>query len=132
MNEVVLDAIGDRHTRAVGSGLAHDFAWGKIEWLVSDSLNQNAALTLGHVEIKQGAKNPLHLHPNCDEVLYLLEGELEHSVDGETVRLTPGSAIFIPANAKHDALNVGQQTAKMIVAYSSGDRQTIMLEEGEE
>jgi hypothetical protein len=32
----------------------------------------------------------------------------------------------------HDAVNLGSARARMVVAYSSGNRQTVMLEEGEE
>lgn len=111
---------------------AHIFPWGSIQWLVSDKRFDGCELTLGHVEIEPGQKNVLHVHPNCDEALYLLEGELLHSVGDERHRMLPGTAIFIPRNVPHDAVNVGGVVARMVVAYSSGDRQTIMLEEGEE
>lgn len=117
---------------AVSPHDANHFSWGSIQWMVSQKQYAEAALTFGHVEIKAGSKNPLHVHPNCDEVLFLLEGELDHSVNGDTVRLLPGMSLFIPKNAPHDARNVGMTTARMVVAYSSGDRQTDMLEAGEE
>jgi quercetin dioxygenase-like cupin family protein len=118
--------------RHVSAGAAHQFDWGSIQWLVSDRLDAGAGITFGHVEIKAGSKNPRHLHPNCDEVLYLMEGELDHSLDGQVVRLRPGMSLFIPANAEHDAVNVSNVVARMVVAYSSGDRQTVMLEAGQE
>lgn len=111
---------------------AAKFNWGSIQWLVNREMNKNCEMTFGHVVIMPGEKNVLHVHPNCDEVLWLIEGELDHSLGDESFRITPGMAIFIPRNAPHDAINKGAVPARMIVAYSSGDRQTIMLEEGEE
>lgn len=137
MTKVDAIELGDTQTqspvaRNVDAGSAHQFDWGSIQWLVSDKLEANAQLTFGHVEIKAGYKNPLHQHPNCDEVLFLVEGNLDHSVNGDVVKLQAGSSIFIPKGAPHDAFNNGNVTAKMVVAYSSGDRQTVMLEDGEE
>lgn len=108
------------------------FDWGAIHWLVSGQQFAGSQMTFGHVEIKPGHKNAKHYHPNCDEVLYLLEGELDHSVGDDVFHLTPGMAIHIPTGVGHDAINRGRTVARMVVAYSSGDRQTRMLEAGQE
>ena len=89
-------------------------------------------MTFGYVEIKAGQKNARHLHPNCDEVLYLIEGDLEHRLGDESVPLRPGMAIHIPTGVAHDAVNRGATTARMVVAYSTGDRQTVTLDDGQE
>ncbi len=120
------------HARSVDPHQANQFERGSTQWLVSDRLDEGAQMTFGHVEIKPGRKNPRHIHPNCDAVLYLIEGELDHSMNPEIVHLRPGMSLFIPAHAPHDAVNVGNVTARMVVSYSSGDRQTVMLEAGEE
>ena len=112
----------------VSSADAIGFDWGSIQWLVNRELAGDAEITFGYVEINPGSKNPRHLHPNCDEVLYVLEGELVHSVGEEIVELGPGTALLIPRNAAHDARNPGQVPARVVVAYSSGDRQTVQLE----
>ena len=104
------------------------FDWGSIQWLVNDQLAADAQITFGYVEIDAGGKNPRHLHPNCDEVLYVLEGTLEHSLGDDVVDLSPGDALLIPRNVPHDARNRGQASARVVVAYSTGDRQTVMLE----
>jgi quercetin dioxygenase-like cupin family protein len=111
---------------------ANHFDWGNIQWLVSGDLMNNAQITFGYVEIKPGQKNPKHYHPNSDEVLYLLEGELNHSLGDETVALKAGMAIFIPQAVAHDAFNPGKTTARMVVAYPTGDRQMVALEEGQD
>lgn len=120
----------ERFTAVVDSTLANHFDWGSIQWLISGGKNPGAQITFGYVEIQAGHKNPKHLHPNSDEVLFLLEGELRHSIGDEVYHLTGGSAIFIPQNAPHDAFNPGTTTARMLVAYPTGDRQMIALEEG--
>jgi quercetin dioxygenase-like cupin family protein len=118
--------------RAVDDGQALQFEWGSIQWLCSGQLYEDAQQTFGYVQILPGRKNPLHHHPNSDEVLFLLEGELYHSLDGAIFHLTPGMSIHIPQGLDHDARNPTDQVARMLVAYPTSDRRVVMTEEGEE
>ena len=111
-----------------GAGQLAEFAWGAIEWLFNGELAPGAEQTLGYVEIAPGQKNPLHAHPNCEELLYLIEGELDHSLEGEVYRMQPGQVIRVPAGAQHDARNVGATTARMVIIYSDPARQMVTYE----
>jgi uncharacterized cupin superfamily protein len=117
---------------AVDDALAQQFPWGSIQWLANYAMMPEATITFGFVQIVPGSKNPRHYHPNSDEVLYLLEGVLDHSLGAEVHRLLPGMAIHIPLGVEHVAINRSEQGARMVVAYSTGDRQTVMRETGEE
>jgi quercetin dioxygenase-like cupin family protein len=100
----------------------------RIKWLFSGKTAADTAQTLGYVVIEPGQKNPLHAHPNCEEVLYLISGELDHSLDGAVYRLGPGDAIRVPAGAKHDAKSVGSEPAAMVVCYSVPNREMVSYE----
>ena len=128
------EIIGKRNNFTAITNLDHAnrFDWGAIQWLVSGELMDGANITFGFVEIEPGRKNPRHYHPNSDEVLYLIEGELRHTVGENTYQLTAGTAIFIPQHAPHDAFNPGTKTARMVVAYPTGDRQMVLLEAGDD
>jgi quercetin dioxygenase-like cupin family protein len=106
--------------------------WGYMQWMCNGTLFADAQQTFGYVEINPGQKNPRHLHPNSDEVLYLLEGELEHSLGDALHHLEAGMAIHIPQGVPHDAMNRGASVARMLVAYPTADRQVVMCEEGQE
>lgn len=95
--------------------------WGSLTWLASDALTQSE-VTVGRVIIKPGKANPRHCHDTCEEVLYLLRGELIHSIGEETVNMSAGDTIIVPAGVMHNAVNQGETDADMIVAYSSGTR----------
>jgi quercetin dioxygenase-like cupin family protein len=99
--------------------------WGSLSWFASRALSGTARLTVGRVVIKRGQNNPRHAHPNCEEVLYLLAGELEHTVGGGSVRLRPGDALVVKPNVFHNARSVGEQDAEMLVIFSSGDREFV-------
>jgi quercetin dioxygenase-like cupin family protein len=117
---------------SVDEGNASPFGWGSIQWLCDGQIFADAQQTFGYVRIEPGAKNPRHLHPNSDEVLLLLEGELQHSLGEESYQLLPGMAIHIPQGVEHDARNTGDVTARMVVAYPTSDRRVVMREEGQE
>jgi quercetin dioxygenase-like cupin family protein len=81
------------------------------------------------VHILLGQQNPLHYHPNCEEILYVLAGECDHSFDGDWVHLTPGMLICIPAGVRHNLVNRGWEPVTCVISFSSADRQTVFLEE---
>ncbi len=113
-----------RRTVHIAEGDRHDFDWGSITWLHSGALSGSEEITLGEVVIRPGCANPMHTHANCEEALYLIEGELDHTCGDEpSHRLTPGSAICIQRGIPHNAKCVSDGQARMIVAYSSACRE---------
>ena len=106
-------------TEAEERSIAKD--WGSITWLASGELT-GSGITVGRVVIRKGMSNPRHGHNNCEEVLYLLKGKLEHSLGVDKVIMKQGDPILVPAGVLHNAVSVGDTDAEMIVAYSSGER----------
>lgn len=62
-----------------------------------------------------------HYHARHFEAFYLVSGEAEWTVNGETHRLKAGDAVYIPANTPHSARTVGEKPAHFILIYSHGD-----------
>ena len=56
--------------------------------------------TLSFLHVEPGHVLPQHQHPH-EQITIVLEGELELTVGGETVRLTPGTVMPIPSNVPH-------------------------------
>ncbi len=103
---------------------ATDFAWGRLTWFVSGPQGSARALTVGRCEIRPGCENPRHLHPNCEEVLHVLQGEISHRIEGgEEVVMRAGDTISIPPHLKHNAHNLGASDAVMLICFSSAERQ---------
>ena len=104
-------------------------AWGSLQWLCNQKLAPGALQTVGIAEILPGQHNPLHFHPNCEEVLYVLSGQGTQRVDGRTIEIKPGMTVCIPTGAKHNLTNTGTDPIRCLISFSSGDRQTVFLEE---
>jgi len=105
------------------------FPWGGIKWLCNRETDPEAKQTLGLVFINPGAHNPLHYHPNCDELLHVLSGTCDHRLNDEVVRLNPGDTVRIPTGVPHNATSAGWEPLRLLVSFSSADRQTVTLEE---
>jgi quercetin dioxygenase-like cupin family protein len=65
-----------------------------------------------------GKAHDFHRHPNQEEVIYVLEGELEQWVEHERRMLGPGDAVVIPAAVVHASFNVGDRPAKILAVLS--------------
>jgi quercetin dioxygenase-like cupin family protein len=70
---------------------------------------------------KVGFKVPTHYHAKHFETFYLLSGEAEWTVNGETNQMKAGDAVYIPANAPHSAKTLGTKPAHFILIYTHGD-----------
>ena len=58
------------------------------------------------------------VHPVA-ELVMLIEGEIELSFAGRTLRPAPGEEVFIPAGVAHTVRNVGNITNRWYYGYSS-------------
>ena len=104
-------------------------SWGSLQWVCNEKLMPGSAQTVGLATILPGKKNPVHYHPNCEEVLYVISGQGLQSYDGRTILLKPGMTIRIPAMVKHNMINTGTETLRTLISFSAGDRQTVFLGE---
>lgn len=104
------------------------FDWGTLTWLCNDRLSLGAQQTLGVCTIFPGCRNPVHYHPNCEELLYMLSGTGEHSYDDERIQLSTGMTVRIPAGVRHNFKNTGTEPIRCLIAFSTGKRETVFLE----
>jgi mannose-6-phosphate isomerase-like protein (cupin superfamily) len=67
-----------------------------------------------------GAGPPAHHHNSYDEAFYVLNGEMEFRVDGDTARIPAGSMAYIPRGATHAFRNPSVEPARMLVVTTPG------------
>jgi quercetin dioxygenase-like cupin family protein len=60
----------------------------------------SAFMTFAHWQIKAGALLPEHAHPH-EQVVNMIDGEFELTIDSTTRRLGPGCVAVIPPQATH-------------------------------
>ncbi len=98
---------------------------GSLTWLASGQLGNSEAMTVGLAVLPPGGANPLHFHPNCEEVLHVLEGRILHAMGDRREEMAPGDTVTIPAMMVHNAKNIGDADARLLICFSSADRQTV-------
>ena len=104
------------------------FSWGWIRWLMSAKIDPGAEMTFGIVYVKPNQRNPMHVHPNCEEILHVLSGSCEHLIGEEWVTVKAGDTVRIPRGVRHVA-HTGDEPMRAVIAYSSGNRQMVTLKE---
>ena len=76
--------------------------------------------------LKPGRSNPRHYHPNCTEILVVIQGRIRHTTAGGTeTEMGEGSTVTAAPNTWHCATNIGDGEAVLFIAFSSADRQTV-------
>lgn len=118
-------------TRHVDEQPVMETGWGRISWLVSGDAMPGSEQTLGVVTITPGRRNPLHAHPNCEELLYVISGDCVHRLGAETLHLKPGSVIRIPRGIPHWAECTSTEPLVALISFSSPNRRTETLEGGD-
>jgi len=130
--EQVLEILGECQSVTTLTDIAKqeslDFAWGSIKWLCNSQIDSQSQMTFGIVHINPGESNPIHYHPNCEELIYVISGQCEHSLSSEVHQLKAGMMLRIPQGVKHNAINNGLEPVSMVICYSSADRQTVFIE----
>jgi quercetin dioxygenase-like cupin family protein len=99
--------------------------WGRLVWMVSGALGNSNTMTVGKCFIRPGCENPPHHHPNCDEILHVVRGRIEHRIDDEYIEMKAGDTISIPAGRIHNARNTGTEEAEFMISFSSAHRQVV-------
>ena len=56
-------------------------SWGSLTLFASGKRGNSDGMTIGQVVIKPGCENPSHSHPNCAEVLVVLQGRIAHVIE---------------------------------------------------
>lgn len=103
------------------------FDWGTLIWLCNAKLSPGAKQTVGMCHIHPHRGNPVHYHPNCEEVLHMLSGCGQHGLDGESIELRAGMTIRIPSGVHHNLTNTGDVPIVCLIAFDSGERETVFL-----
>jgi quercetin dioxygenase-like cupin family protein len=85
------------------------------------------AFMLFEIEMDQGKVTPLHTHPESDETMYVLEGEIEMHLDGQQHRVAAGGLAVAPRGAPH-AFRVVSQTARLLCLHTPGCCQAFYID----
>jgi mannose-6-phosphate isomerase-like protein (cupin superfamily) len=105
------------------------FDWGVRHFLINGKIMPKAQQTVARVWVMPGQEEPLHQHPNCEQILHVLHGETEFRVGDSLYHLTTGDTLRIPQSTPHQAINAGWEPLHLLATFSSPRVETQMLKE---
>ena len=87
----------------------------EIRYLI-DGTVAGTGIGVFELTVPAGARvPPAHSHRDNEEVVYVLEGRLRFSVDGEMRDLGPGERMYTPRGSVHAFSNPHDSTAKALI-----------------
>jgi quercetin dioxygenase-like cupin family protein len=108
--------------RAEGEGERLWFYGGGVHTWKATAEETDGAFILFEDALVRGKTTPLHRHPDQDEMLYIIEGELLYHSGGTERRVTRGATIVTPRGVPH-AFVVVSETARVLCLQTPGSGQ---------
>ena len=94
------------------------FDWGTLKWMTTPEVNGSERFSAGVVQLDPGTGHDLHTHPDSEEILYVVGGTGEQSVDGDVREVSAGEMIYVPAGIEHGTINTGWETMTLLAVYA--------------
>ena len=110
---------------AISKESAEHYTWGNAcdGW----HLVKNPGLSVIQERMPSGASEIRHFHHQAQQFFYILSGNAEMEVEGETHSLAAGQGIWVPAGVPHQMKNQSNSDVHFLVISqppSHGDRHT--------
>ena len=65
-----------------------------------------------------GRRPPPHIHTNCEEAFYVLDGEIEFLLGDDTVIGRPGSFVLVPGGVSHTFGNRAPAPSRLLIVHA--------------
>ena len=96
--------------------------------ILVDASHGAQSLWVAHLEIEPGATVTTHIHPDTEEAMVIVEGELEAVLGDEVVTLGPGDTVLAPAGVKHGFVNRSGAKAVLLASFPKTSFQRVAAE----
>ena len=77
--------------------------------------------TGGDLTVVPGRRSVYHLHPNTEESIFIVKGEMEFRVGSSRFRASSGDCVLAPQGVGHGLENVGDYPARLITIYPNAN-----------
>ncbi|MDX6231038.1 MAG: hypothetical protein QOI76_4428 [Frankiales bacterium] len=105
--------------RSEDEGEKRWFYGGGVHTWKATAEETGGAFLLFEDRMEQGKRTPLHTHPDSDETMYVLEGEILMHMDGQDHRVAAGGIAVAPRGVPH-AFLVLSDVARLLCLHTPG------------
>jgi quercetin dioxygenase-like cupin family protein len=116
--------------RQAGEGEQMWFAGGGVFTWKATAAETGGAFLMLEDRMQRNKMTPLHLHPDQDEAIYVLDGELLVDIEGEQHPVHRGGLFFAPRGVPH-AFMVTSETAHTLCFLVDGSGEAFYRDAGE-
>lgn len=92
--------------------------WGSMGWCCRPKGIGSEKLVMIEVTLAPGGGHAFHMHPQQEESIYVIDGEVEQWLGEECRVLRPGDCVFLPAGAIHASFNKSTRDCKLLAVLS--------------
>lgn len=107
------------------------FDWGVLKWMSTPDVTGGERFSAGVVKLEPGKGHRRHTHPDSDEILYVVRGEGEQVVAGETRDVTAGDMVHIPEGVEHATTNTGWEPLTLLAVYAPPGPEEVLRDDPE-
>lgn len=93
---------------------------GLHHWFSRPDITGSEDLIVVRVEVGPGEGHPFHVHPDMDEVIYILSGRAEQWIEKEKKILESGESVFVPKKMVHATFNAGTEPLQFLAILGPG------------
>jgi len=108
------------HGRFVSAaGVAREqLDWGSLAWCNRPADTGAQGLVVIEVTLTPGGGHAFHKHPQQEEVIYVVEGQVEQWCEQDRRLLGPGDSVFLAAGTIHASFNISDRNTKLLAVLS--------------
>jgi quercetin dioxygenase-like cupin family protein len=92
--------------------------WGQMGYISNPPTTRARHIVEIEVILAPGGGHNFHKHPQQEEVIHVVEGQIEQWLEDKKQILQPGDSIFIAPDVVHASFNTGSQNAKLMVVLA--------------
>jgi len=106
--------------RGADEGEWRSFAGGGVHIWKATEQETNGAFLLFEMRCDHGKMTPLHIHPDSDESMIVLEGEISIHLDGVQRSVSAGGVAFAPRGVPHAFKVASPGGVRMLCLHTPG------------
>jgi len=98
-----------------------------LDLKISGKDTEGALAVFEQISLSQGHGTPLHIHPNQDEIFYVIEGSYYFQAGDEKFKLEAGESIFLPCNIPHAWSQVSSKGKMTVIFQPAGKMEEFFI-----
>lgn len=91
------------------------FDWGQIEWIYEPKEDTNNTMYVGVSTMLPNVIQPKHIHYSDEQLMYIIEGKGEQTINGVNYKVEPGMIFYIEPGSVHESRTYGDSPIKKLL-----------------